>query len=273
MREIDLANKVAVITGGSRGLGKSVAFALARAGARVLIASPQEQVLRAAAEEIAVRCGADRVLAVPADLTKRLDCQRILAEAVRAFGGVDILVNNARRLQRGPGIPDDAYSLPFWRTDPKLWSESVEVNVNALFEISRTLTPHMIARGWGRIINISTSLDTMQRQRNSPYGVTKSAVDAASIIWAQDLGGTGVTVNVLVPGGRVDTEADPNLVSDRPGGPLPVTSMDRMAVWLSSPLSDGVSGERYVGKHWKDGLSIAASVAACREAPVLLTPP
>ena len=272
MRDIDLSGKVAIVTGGSRGLGKSMALALARSGANVVIASPQQDLLQSTAQAIGAAASPDKVLAIVADVTKREDCERILTESIGRFGGVDILVNNARRLQRGPGIPAGAYSRPFWQTDPQLWSESVEVNVNGLFQISHVVTPHLIERGWGRIINISTSLDTMQRQRNSPYGVTKAAVDAASIIWAQDLAGTGVSVNVLLPGGRVDTDSDPALVADRPGGALPLTAMDRMIVWLASHDSDGVTGERFVGKFWNDDLSADEAANLCRETPVLLSP-
>ena len=126
---------------------------------------------------------------------------------------------------------------PFWESDPDIWVQSLNVNVAGTFLMSRSVAPHLIARGWGRIINISTSLDTMQRRHNSPYGVTKAALDAASLIWAADLDNTGVTVNILLPGGMVDTDGT------RPSTPqrktLPVDVMNEAMLWLASPQSDG----------------------------------
>jgi 3-oxoacyl-[acyl-carrier protein] reductase len=270
---IDLTGRTAIVTGASRGLGKSMAAALVRAGARVAIVSPQAGQLAEAAASIERRGGAaGRVLAITADITRRTDCEMAVAQCQAAFGGFDILVNNARRLHRGPGIPADAFHLPFWKSDPRIWAEAVEVNVNGTFLMSHVATPHLIARGWGRIVNISTSLDTMQRRQNSPYGVTKAAIDAETLIWAQDLADTGVTVNTLLPGGRVDTEVDPGAPGYPPVNDLPVDIMDRMIVWLASPLSDGVTGERFVGKFWDDALPLADSVARCREESVLLRP-
>jgi 3-oxoacyl-[acyl-carrier protein] reductase len=129
----------------------------------------------------------------------------------------------------------------------------------------------MIARGWGRIINISTSLDTMQRKNNSPYGVTKAALDAASLIWAADLEGTGVTVNILLPGGMVDTDGTRPSTPQRPT--LPVEVMNASLLWLASPASDGHTGERYVGRNWRLDLPSAQAAAGALEAPVLRPAP
>ena len=110
----------------------------------------------------------------------------------------------------------------------------------------------------------------MTQRHNSPYGVTKAAIESATLIWAADLAGTGVTVNSLLPGGACDT--DPN----RPPIPgvvlLPVDIMNSAVVWLASRLSDGKTGGRYVGRLW-DG-SLPPSVAALRamEPPVLRMP-
>lgn len=272
-QHIRLDNRVVIVTGASRGLGKSMAIALAETGARVVLTAPQTAPLEEVARAIAMTCGEGRAHVVAADITVPDDCDRILAEAIRVFGHVDVLINNARRMQRGPGIAKDAFHQRFWESDPKLWSEAVEVNINGMFTLTRIVAPHMIARGWGRIINITTSIDTMQRKKNSPYGVTKAAIDAATIIWAQDLEGSGVTANTLLPGGRVQADDDPREgPASRPGGDIPVTSMDRMAVWLSSEHSDGVTGQRFVGKRWNDALAPNDAAEGCREPPVLLTP-
>jgi NAD(P)-dependent dehydrogenase (short-subunit alcohol dehydrogenase family) len=260
-----LAGKVILVTGGSSGLGRSMANAFAASGARVVLASPDIPLLEAAAVEIAERHGSDRVIAAPTDITVRADCDRVLAQTLEAFGALHVLVNNARRPQRGPGLPPDGNTLPFWQSNPDIWKEAVHVNVNGTFQLSHVVTPHLIAQGWGRIINISTSVETMQRRNNSPYGVTKAAIDAASLIWAQDLAGTGVTVNVLLPGGRVDT--DPNRTPSPRS--LSLDIMDQPAVWLASNLSDGVTGGRFVGKLWDASLPYHEAAARSRELPAI----
>ena len=188
-----LSGHVAIVTGASVGLGRAMARALAQAGACVTLASPQTDLLKEAAAEIDALCGARRALAVTADITNRADCARVVSQTIETFGDLSILVNNARREQRGPGLPVDGNNFPFWDSNPEIWVQAVNVNVSGTFLMAREAAPHLIKRGWGRIINVSTSLDTMQRRNNSPYGVTKAAIDAASLIWAADLAGTGVT--------------------------------------------------------------------------------
>ena len=216
--------------------------------------------------------GAARVFAVPTDITRKADCQRLMAETLARFGELDVLINTARRPHRGPGLPPNGKSLPFWESDPDIWMETVKVNVSGTYLLSHFVTPHLIGKGWGRIVNLTTSLDTMQRRRNSPYGVSKAALEAATMIWAQDLDGTGVTVNSLIPGGACDS--DPG----RPVGRgqsqlLPVDIMDPLAVWLASDLSDGKTGGRYVGKLWDATLSPGEAAACCLEPPVLRASP
>lgn len=262
-----LLEKVVVVTGGCRGLGRSMAFALAAAGARVVVASPSAVQLRETAAGINALHGPDRALAVSTDITLRDDCEKLLAETLAHFGAAHVLVNNARRPQRGPGLPPDGNTLPFWESDPAIWQEAINVNVFGTFLISHVFTPHFLEQGWGRIINITTSLRTMQRKNNTPYGVSKAAVETATMIWAKDLAGTGVTVNSLHPGGRVNT--DPN----RPVSPdvvaQPVDIMNGAVVWLSSNDSDGQTGGRYIGKDWDGTLAPAEAAARALEAPVL----
>lgn len=266
---IDLTNKVVVITGASRGLGRAMAAGLAEAGARVVLAAPESEGLRAAAADIAAQVGAARVLTVPTDITSKADCQALIVETLGRFGEFDVLINNARRPHRGPGLPPHGNALPFWESDPDIWIETIGVNVGGTFLLSHLAAPHMIRKGWGRIVNLTTSLDTMQRRRNSPYGVSKAALEAATMIWAQDLDGTGVTVNSLIPGGACATEPDRQSAVARRGKLLPVDVMNPLAVWLASDLSDGKTGGRYVGRLWDDSLPPDEAAARCLEAPVL----
>ncbi len=262
-----LERKVAIVTGASRGLGKAMAMALCDAGAKVILASPEEDLLTQLAHEIERSHGRGSALAVRTDITNRADCEHVRDVALEHFGSIDILINNARRPQRGPGLPLTGNTLPIWETDPNIWQDAIRVNVNGTFLITHILLPEMMARNWGRIINITTSFDTLQRKHNSPYGVSKAALEAATMIWAQDLAGTGVTCNSLLPGGMVKTDDDPNRASPR-GALLSVDVMNDLALFLSSPLSDGITGGRFVGKLWNKDLPMLEAANAARELPV-----
>lgn len=265
-----LDSSVAIVTGACVGLGRSMAISLAARGVRLALASPNTPLLLALADHINGAHGKGRAIAVTTDITRRDDCDRLVQTAIEAFGRCDILINNARREQRGPGLPAGGNVLPFWESNPDVWVQAVNVNVCGTFLMARAVAPHLIARGWGRIINISTSLDTMQQRHNSPYGVTKAAVDTATIIWAKDLEGSGVTVNVLLPGGMVDTDGLRPSTAERPT--LPVDSMNAAMLWLASPASEGHTGERYVGKLWRDDLPTDEAARLAREPPVLRAP-
>lgn len=266
MNGIDLDGTVVAMTGASVGLGRSMSIALARAGARVVLAAPEMNLLEAVAAEIERAAGPGRALPLKTDITIRADCERVLAESIRRFGKLQVLVNNARRPVRGPGLPPAGNFLPFWESNPDIWQESVHVNINGTFLMSHIVAPHLIAAGWGRIVNINTSLGGLYQPRNSPYGVTKAAMESATLIFAAELEGTGVTVNTLLPGGACDT--DPN----RPPNPnlklLPVDIMDTAIVWLASRRSDGKTGGRYIGRLWNDKLPPDEAAAGAYTPPV-----
>ena len=150
----------------------------------------------------------------------------------------------------------------------------IATNISGTFLMARSAVPPMLAAGWGRIVNVTTSLATMQRRNNSPYGVTKAAIEAETLIWAQELAGTGVTVNSLIPGGAADTEfvhdASRKELAAMGRTLLPPSVMVPPILWLASPLSDGVTGARFVGKLWDASLPPNEAAAKAREASVLL---
>ena len=202
--DIDLEGRVVIMTGADRGLGRAMSLGLAKKGARLVLASPVMAGLNAVAEEIAAIAGPGRARAVETDITDLDSCANCLRAAVDAFGVLHVLVNNARRLRRDADKPEAAGHLPFWAVDPVLYRETVEVNVAGTFFMSRTVTPYFIEMGYGKIINLTTSLRNFYSVGQSPYGVTKAAIDSSTYIWARDLEGKGVTVNALLPGGACD---------------------------------------------------------------------
>ncbi|MDX1485122.1 MAG: SDR family oxidoreductase [Alphaproteobacteria bacterium] len=261
--DIDLDGRVVIMTGADRGLGRAMSLGLAAKGARVVLASPALDGLKAVAAEITDGAGDGHALAVETDITDLASCRACLARTLEAFGDLHALVNNARRLHRGPGLPALGNSFLFWESNPEIYKETVEVNVTGTFFMARTVAPYFIEKGYGKIINLTTSVRNFSGRMNSPYGVTKAAVDSQTYIWAKDLADTGVTCNALLPGGSCDSDPERE---KKPGRTyLPVEVMNPVLIWLCSGRSDGVTGGRYNGSLWDPKKEIDAAGAACRE--------
>ncbi|MDX3904805.1 MAG: SDR family oxidoreductase [Pigmentiphaga sp.] len=252
-----LRDRVVLITGGTRGLGREMALALVEAGARVAItgahASDAMHDTMAQAQALA---GIGRMFAIVADVTRFDHCARAVAEIREHFGALHVLVNNAGI---GMGVISNTFNTEparFWKTDPQAWRAIIDTNVNGAFNMARAAAPLMVEQGFGKIINISTSDLTMVRRGYSPYGPSKAALEAASRIWAQDLAGTGVDVNVYLPGGAADTDFLPAGPDKKgaDGNLLPPSIMRRGILWLCSDASNGRTGERYIARLWNDSL-------------------
>jgi 3-oxoacyl-[acyl-carrier protein] reductase len=254
--------RVAIITGGSRGIGRSFADALLAAGHAVTITGARDAAaLERARTALAAAHGDDHVHAILADAGAAEDADRTVAETRARFGRLDILINNAGRGPREVSPTFHREPPKFWQTAPENWAEIVRSNINGPFLMSRAAAPHMVAQGWGRIVGISTSRVTMVRQGFAPYGATKAALDSMSRIFAQDLEGTGVTVNILLPGGATDTDFIPP--EGRSGAYLnllPVDVMNDALLWLVSEEADGITAGRFVGARWDPD-----DKTACRE--------
>jgi 3-oxoacyl-[acyl-carrier protein] reductase len=264
--DCDLEGRVVLMTGADRGLGRAMSLALAEKGARVVLASPAIDGLKKVAAEIADIAGPGRALAVKTDITDLASCENCLNAAIAEFGALHVLINNARRLRRDPGKPEQAGHPLFWETDPQLYRETVEVNVTGTFFMTRTVARYFVEKRYGKIINLSTSVRNFYSKRQSPYGVTKAAIDASTYIWAQDLMDKGVTVNTLLPGGACDNgDMNRDSVPDREL--LPVDVMNPVLVWLCSTQSDGTTGWRYNGSLWDASLDPDVAAAGCRETP------
>jgi NAD(P)-dependent dehydrogenase (short-subunit alcohol dehydrogenase family) len=185
----DLTGKVALVTGGSKGLGKAMSRAFAEAGANVVISSRHEEELKEAQAEIQAGTNVKVVYRV-ADMTNRAEVTDLAKFALDTFGRVDILVNNAggNKPQRIEDITDE------------VWDNIVELNLTSCMSLTRALVPQMKERRWGRIIHISSIMGLASKEARNVYSATKSALIGLARASALDLGPYGITVNCICPG-------------------------------------------------------------------------
>jgi NAD(P)-dependent dehydrogenase (short-subunit alcohol dehydrogenase family) len=200
----NLNGKVALVTGGSKGLGKAMARGLAEAGADIVISSRHEEELRPALEEILHGTGRRGRLIV-ADMGRREEAGRLARTALEQMGRIDILINNA-----GTNVPK-----PIDQISDADWDRVLEINLHSIMALTRALVPQMKERRWGRIIHISSVMAFVSKAGRSIYSTTKSALLGLARGTALDLGEYGITVNCLAPGpfltdlpGRLLTEEE-----------------------------------------------------------------
>ncbi len=261
-----LEGRVVLITGGSRGLGREMALALAEAGARLCITGASEtSELAKTASDLEARTGASNVLALIADVTDKDAADRVVTRCIEQFGRIEVLVNNAGRGMRLISETFNTEPTKFWEADAEAWRRIVDVKVHGPFLMARAVIPWMLRQKFGKIVNISTSDQTMVRRGYAPYGPSKAFLEAASRVWAADLAGTGIDVNVLLPGGATDTDLLPPS-PDKKGadGQLLSPRVMRDAIlWLASDASNGQTGGRYIGRLW-DGPEAARDPSAAK---------
>ena len=275
-----MEQRVAVVTGGLRGLGRAMALGLAEAGHRVAAVGHIEAdipELNAAAAEQQLR---DRVWPLVADLRKPEECDRIVAEIRARFGSLDILVNNAgltftyidpARFRR-PTIQR------FWEVPDEIVENVIVTNYLAGDRLSRRVAPAMVAQGWGRIVNVTTKLDTMNRVGTHPYGASKAALEMATEVWAKDVEGTGLTINIVNPGAGANTPgmADEMRQMSREGRAARLVEPEEMVpplLYVVSREADRVNGMRFDANAWDPALPAAeAARHAGRPAGFVLHP-
>jgi NAD(P)-dependent dehydrogenase (short-subunit alcohol dehydrogenase family) len=184
-----LDGKTALITGGARGLGKTMAMALGEAGADIALAGRSRDSCEATAREIAGATGR-AVRAFEADVTSAADVTRLAAEVTAACGAVDILVNNAGTNIRGT---TDKLSEQDWDT-------VIDTNLKGPFLCAKAIGPQMVARGWGRVINLASIMSVVALPGRAPYASSKAGVLGLTRVLALEWAGTGVTCNAICPG-------------------------------------------------------------------------
>jgi NAD(P)-dependent dehydrogenase (short-subunit alcohol dehydrogenase family) len=259
MADKPLSGKVAIITGGSRGLGREMACAYAAAGAAgiAITAAPGADEDRDGidAELNAVIADIEKAggkgLAIIADVADAADCQRTVDETLKAFGALHILVNNAGK--SGRYVHGGNTTLSISDVDPAGLRDVIETNVLGPFLMANAVTGHLLDGEWGRIINISKRADSMHKKSITPYGPSKAALDAATIAWAEAMMDTGVTVNSLSPGGAVNTRFGTGKIQNRGLDPAVIGPI---SVWLASNASDGITGCRYAADRWDTALGV-----------------
>lgn len=236
---------------------------LAAAGARVLATAARQS---AEVEAVAAEDPNGGIVSVVADVTREEDCDRVVAMAHERFGRLDILVNNAGRGMKYVSERFLTEPSRFWETDPAVWRMVIDTNVNGPFLMSRVAVPAMIDAGRGRIVNITMNHATMRRRGFSPYGPSKAALESETIIWAQDLEGTGITVNALLPGGATATGMIPDGFPPEARAKLldPAIIVPPL-LWLASDASAGVTGRRLDASRWEAGIPDAQAAAAAMD--------
>ena len=260
MTDQSLSGRVAIVTGAGRGLGRAMALGLAGAGVRVVATAARE----AAEVEATAALGEGRILPLVADVTQEADARRVVVETLDRCGRLDILVNNAGRGMKYVSETFMNEPTRFWEVRPAVWRLVMDTNVNGPFHMAQVATPHLLAAGWGRIVNISMNKATMRRQGFSPYGPSKAALESETAIWAEDLRGTGVTVNALLPGGATLTGMIPAALPEASRAALlrPEIIVPPL-LWLVSAEAGGVTGQRIDASRWRAEEPLAGAEPAC----------
>ena len=258
--------RVALVTGAAKGLGKSMVLGLIGAGYRVAAVDRDGEGL----EDLRANVQADGQARLFEPFVEDLcdfDAQALVSCIAQKMGPIDILINNAGLGQ--VQVREDYHRNPpkFYEVTPQVWKNAINVNATAVFLLSRAIAPSMIKAGWGRIINITTSLGTMLRGGYCPYGPTKASAEGLSAVMAADLQGTGVTVNVLIPGGVVNTPMIPSSAPFRREDLLQPEGMVAPLLWLVSEDANQMTGQRFLASKWNASVT-PRDAAAHAGAPI-----
>jgi NAD(P)-dependent dehydrogenase (short-subunit alcohol dehydrogenase family) len=227
-----LRDKVTLITGASQGLGRALALAFAREGARVVVNARSEESVRPVAGEVE-DAGAE-ILAVAADVSKGADVERLVRESVERFGKIDVLVNNAGLL--GPRVAIEDYPEDEWR-------RIIDANLTGPFLVSRAAIPYL--SDGASIINVVSGVSVEGRAEWGAYSVSKFGMEGLNQILAAELAERGVRVNAVDPGGMRTEMRAAAYPEEDPQTRITPEENTAVFVYLASAESEGVTGERF----------------------------
>jgi NAD(P)-dependent dehydrogenase (short-subunit alcohol dehydrogenase family) len=262
--------RVAIVTGAAGGIGRAIVGGLLAHGTRVAAVDRTTAGLGLLAS-MAREMGRERsLLTIEADLSLDSGVVDVIVATRRRFGKIDILVNNAG-IGQGALRPDNwQRPIRFWEVTAEDWRRFVSVHTTAPLLLAQAVVPDMMEAKWGRIVNVTTSLGTMIRAGSPTYGPSKAALEALSAIMAKDLEGTGVTANVLVPGGVTNTGMVPQESGFERQQMIQPDVMAPPLIWLVSDAAGGVTGRRFLAVHWDLALP-PAQAAEKAGAPIAWT--
>lgn len=226
-----LKDKVAIVTGGGRGIGRAIALLFAREGARVVVTARNSDQIAEVVKEITDAGG--EAIAVSVDVTKEDEVIAMVDNTLAQFGGIDILVNNAGILEPGPIVS----------VDSELWRRVIEVNLIGAFYCAKAVTPTLIERGRGRIINIASRSGKIGQPSLTAYCASKHGVVGLTKALAEELMHFGITVNAVCPG-LVETDMVSDTLREQVGDKIMKPSqIADLALYLAGDSADAVTGE------------------------------
>jgi 2-deoxy-D-gluconate 3-dehydrogenase len=258
--KLSLEGKGVVITGGGTGLGREMTLAMARAGADIVIAARRAGPIEEVAEE--VRALGRKGVAISTDVTDTAQVSRLMESSIAELGKVDVLLNNAG-IVRGQG------AIPIWEISDDDWRIGIEVNMSSAFYCARAIAKHMVERGQGKIINLSSGFGFRGGRDNYMYCVGKGGIVQLTRVLATSLGRYGITSTCIVPGFIPTEGTDESRLTLPRGEFIPIgrvghpREIGAVAVFLASEASAYMNGEAFV----IDGGGLAGGAAPTGHAP------
>ena len=262
-----LEGRVVIVTGAGGGIGRELVRGLLGAGAGVAALDIDETRLNELVEEFDEEAGSGCLITSRTDIASYDECEAAVAHVRARLGGLHILVNNGAM---GMGVirTDHMTDLVgIHEITPETWERFVAVNLSGAWYMTRAAIDGLLAQGWGRIVNVTTSFFTMLRGKFHPYGPPKAGLEAMSAGHAKEFEGRGVTVNVVVPGGPADTPMVPEESGIDRSAMIPPSAMAPPVLWLCSEAGGAWTGHRYVAADWDTSADSSAAAQGCR-API-----
>ena len=263
----ELEGKVAVVTGAAGGFGRELVRGLLGAGAKVAALDVDGKRLDELAAMHGEALDAGRLATTRADISRYDECEAAVAEARAKLGGLHILVNNGALGMGIIRVDHMTELVEIHEITPEIWDRFVAVNLSGAWYMTRAAVDGMLAQGWGRIVNVTTSMFTMLRGKFHPYGPAKAGLEAMSAGHAAEFEGRGVTVNVVVPGGPSDTPMVPMEAGFDRATMIQPTAMVPPILWLCSEAGGAHTGHRYIAANWDAAAGPVAAAEGCR-API-----